>query len=399
MTPWWKNILFTGVPLLLCFLLLEAGWRLAGFKPLQPAVPPQWRDPLSYALSDGYLGWAGKPHDRFRNPVIVGEPWITMDEFGYRTTVGSSADPDAPAVIFLGDSVIFCAELPDESTGPSQVAKLLNRERPVKVVNTGLRGYNTVQAKRQLEQGLDRFPRARIAVYVYVCNDYPENLNPLYHYPLKAPAVWWDEATRKFVEVEVTDPVIPFGQSTASFLGPPKPPAWRWDYGIRQHSALLDFFAGRLKRVGSFQRLVAPSIAYQHDPHGNVGPLAPELPEGQQYMQWAREHHGGDALETLLREMDEMCRRRGVQLLVTAFTYRPAGYSEEDYLGAIQRSGVRFVDLSAHFPGDHKDYAPLRVDGTLDPHYNEKGIRVWAEALVPELVNIFHGQEQVPPQP
>jgi len=153
-TAGWKKVLFASVPLLGFLMLLEAGLRVVGFKPLSKMVPSRWMEPAWYLVSDPEYGFVSRPRDRYQFLNVVEQPWITTDEFGYRTTLGSSEWPEAPVVIFVGDSTTFCAEVDDAHTMPSEVARLLNRETPARVVNAGIRGYNQLQAKRQLQLAL-----------------------------------------------------------------------------------------------------------------------------------------------------------------------------------------------------------------------------------------------------
>jgi len=117
-------------------------------------------------------------------------------------------------VMMVGDSTVFCAEVPDEETTASHLARFLEGAgHPVSVLNAGVRGYSTVQSKRMMAECLQRYPSVRVAVYCYCDNDWFENLRPKEYWPAVAPTVRRDPGTGEIVEVDVLQCAVPWGES------------------------------------------------------------------------------------------------------------------------------------------------------------------------------------------
>jgi hypothetical protein len=399
--PWWKKLLFTSALVVLLLVGLELLLRVCGCgPPAAPAAPetasatPPKLDPLAYfALCDRYLGFRNRPHGTYHTWYIEGNPLVTTDEFGYRNGFGWPGDPlgggDWPIVLFVGDSVTFCSEVNDQQTGPSEVAKLLSRDLHVRVLNAGVRGYSTLQAKRMLLESLQRFPRIKVVVYTFCANDIEENLVPNLRYPLKAPVIMRDPASGEFHEVEVTNPVVRWGES---FLGWQAPPP---------NLSSADKVATWL---GARSVLCYRCLAGWHElTFGLFWP--PEFPDGTRVVPpsdypkwhtWAHANGGSTVLQRLLAEMDQACRAHGAVFLVTsAFTgthFEGCRVFSADCARDCAAAGVRFVSMEHEFPGDALSYCSLRTDGNYDGHYGPLGTKTYAKALAPALKEILRSE-------
>jgi hypothetical protein len=138
----WKKLAFSAIPFSLALLLLEGICRLAGFAPLTYQIMPQ----SFFWVSDRHLGFRNMPNAIYHFKWIKACPVVTTGDHGYRNGYGWSSEGSSPIIAFVGDSTTFCAEVADDQTGPSEVAKLIEQEVDVRVLNAGCRGYNTVQA-------------------------------------------------------------------------------------------------------------------------------------------------------------------------------------------------------------------------------------------------------------
>ena len=73
--------------------------------------------------------------------------------------------------------------------------------------------------------------------------------------------------------------------------------------------------------------------------------------------------------------------------------HQPSGGSSavarEPLTAALQRAGVRFLDLEAAFTEGPLSYVARRADGSYDPHYGPRGTKAFARALYPELQAIL----------
>lgn len=386
-----SRLLFAAAATLFFALLAELLLRLLGgvAEPAGEAGQPQVSLTGYFWVSDPVLGFRNRPNGRFQNFKILGRPLVTTDALGYRNGFGWSADADTPVVAFLGDSTTFCAEVGDSETGPSEVAKLLGDGFGVRVLNAGVRGYNTVQAKRALEQVLERFPETRIAVYTYAENDLVENLNPLVYHPAQAPVVWRDDPSGKWIERGGEDPVAPPGAGfvTAAALEAAgrqreSPRVWLTNR-LRARSVLADRSLTLLRRVVGESRTSRGMLEL---PEGSVGPLVGGTPEWQAQVEWAMEHRADEAMEQLLVGMAETCRKRGVVFLATEF-HLSQGESSR-FRETCRRAGVPYIDPRQRFPGRPQTYLARTRDG-YDGHFGPRGTKAFAEAVATVLAPLL----------
>ena len=201
------NALLVVFSVLVSLALGEAAIRLTGLRPLPLGVTD--REPAERNVSerDPRLGFRPRPNIAFANKKIYGAPMVTTDRYGYRNGLGWDPDGTLPIIAFVGDSTTFAAEVADEDTGPSEVARMLKPQSNVRVLNAGARGYNTLQSKRRMEEVFERFPDVRAIVYLYTSNDYVENLNPIVYYPALSPTMRYDRSTGLISEQEI-DPAL-----------------------------------------------------------------------------------------------------------------------------------------------------------------------------------------------
>ncbi len=391
--PLWKKLIFTAVLVVSSLLCLELLMRLCGPGP-EPGPPVPKRpvggeqriNPLEYfAVCDPHFGVRNRPNGSYRTWFIEENPLVTTDEFGYRNGYGWPGDGRSPIVLFVGDSVIFCAEVSDDQTVPSEVAKLLEEEFDVRVLNAGVRSYNTLQAKRMLIQCFERFSCIKAAVYTYCGNDLEENTVPDFRYPFKGPYLVRDQRTGKFREVEVTDPAVPWGKRFYGWTPPPpllstpdKVTGW-----LEDRSVLLRRCLEGWRRI-------------------DFGPFSPlEFPDGKQIVPpsdyakwhaWAAENGGREALQELLAEMDRICRSRGAAFLATCSYNGSDRGSSRSFAADCAEAGVQFSSLEKEFTDTSSIYTCVRVDGRYDEHYGPLGTQTYAKALAPALKRILRSQ-------
>ncbi|MGQ9661182.1 MAG: hypothetical protein ACUVWX_02455 [Kiritimatiellia bacterium] len=356
--------------------LSELLFRLAGFAPALPLDRTKPGIQTYFWIADPRLGFKNRPNGCYTYDLIRGSPRITTDVYGYRNGYGWSAATTNPIVVFVGDSVVFCAETDDEHTGPSEVARLLGDG--ISVLNAGVRGYNTLQSRRMLEECLGRFPNIRVAVYCFCGNDLAENLNPDTYFPARAPALNWDEAVGGFVELEVTNSVVPWGSSFEAWVEDQQVSrrlAWRnkrWDRRVRdrlrEHSAFFHAVSSLITRLweGSFPESRPGSAPAE----GELG----EENRGDVY--------AAAALKTLLQQMHQLCEKRGARFVVTRFTRKG---NDEAIRRWCEEAGVRFVSASTFIPANDRSWLARTRDGGYDAHYGPKGTRAFARALAPAI--------------
>lgn len=373
-----KKLFFSTVMMVLALSATESAMRLCGYGPLRPDEPvaetppedPVPPDPFEYfTICDRQLGFRNRPNGAYYCWRIEGEPLVTTGEFGYRNGVGWTAEGTTAIVLFVGDSTTFCSEVGDDRTGPSEVARLLGEEFDVRVLNTGVRGYGTLQSKRMMQECLERFPDVKAVVYTHCGNDLEENLMPDMRFPVKVPVVERDARTGRFREVEVSNPAVPWGEkfyerdlprSAANTMAR----ATRW---LDAHSAIC-----HQCRIG-WRRIAG----------------RPPGDDPESLNTWAQENGGEEVLRWLVVEMDRICRSRGVVFVATSF-YGGEDASTPKVFGEMcVAEGIRYVRLENHFTAKASSYLARRVDGRYDPHYGPLGTKTYAAAVAPMLRKVL----------
>ena len=395
--PLWKKILFSLLVLIPVLLVAELFVRLLGYRPAQgvgvasngPEVS-SGPTPFGYfAVCDRNLGFRNRAGGSYRYAAIEGSPLSTTDEFGFRNGVGWTADDDRPIVLFVGDSFVFGAEVGDDETGPSQVARLLqDRGVGVRVLNAGVRGYGTLQAKRMIGECLKQFPEIVAVVYTHCGNDLQENVVPNLRYPAKSPVVVRDQRTGQFREVDVTEPTVAFGESFLEWQPPARPngrekaPGW-----LQTHSALYH------RGVVAMRRFDCESIA-SLDPH-QINDTVPPADYGK-WRAWALRYDGQEALQWLLEEMGRFCRAHDAALIVTSVTcgLDPDLEDPGRFARQCEAAGVRFVGLEDAFTGDLMSYMSRRTNGRIEEHFGTHGTKTYAAVLAPVLESILLSRDE-----
>ena len=383
-----KKLGYTLVVLVAFVAALEVVFRLAGFHPAgyeerrgSPEDTPRG-DPVAYfAVCDPILGFRNCPNGSFRYWGVEGEPLVTTDECGYRNGFGWKAEGTAPIVLFLGDSYMFAAEVDDNETGPSEVAKLLEKEFDVRVLNAGVRGFNTVQSKRMLRECFERFPSIRVVVYTFCVNDYGENMIPEMRFPAEAPVVVRDPETNRFVETDVTNPRVPWGSNFRQWCAdrPEHEQAASWTDAAAGGSALFHHC-----RLGWRWTDVVYFRGLQLLERDQPVPVDDVL----MWQAWAVHNGGREILRQLLGEMQQDCDEHQATFLVTGATYNELNIPEAPtFAEDCAKAGVRLVSLDAKFTPDARPYIAKFTNGVWEGHFNARGNRAFAEVLAPVVMS------------
>lgn len=363
-----KKCLFYLIPFAVVLVFFELGLRALGYGPL-PATNITLSSTGYFCVADKTLGFRNRPDGVYVNAAFERAPVVTTDHNGYRNGF-SPAKETAHTVIFVGDSATFCAEVNDNETGPSEVARILSlKGLNAHVVNAGVRGYSTLQSKRMLDETVRRFPGAEVAVYVYSDNDLYENLNSIY-LPMIAPTASWNEEAASVFEKEVDSEPVPWG---SDFVGVAARPGTALGKRIlaASHSALA-------YNIQSSVRTLLEWRSSKGAAKGGSPPIASH--------EYALQRNGDKVLESLIVRMRSTCERAGVRFMVTQFTNgSKAGIDR--WLGEIcRRSGVQFIAINDKFKGSPGQYE-VRFAGNLlrEGHYNTLGTRTFAEGVAPSI--------------
>ncbi len=198
--------------------------------------------------------------------------------------------------------------------------------------------------------------------------------------------MWDGEALR---EIEVTDPVVPWGTPLASVMKGgvvAAAPSLRIVItdAMRSRSALVQLVLSRLRQlVGK----PANPLRLERLPDGSLGPIHSSDPQWQEQVAWARKRGGDRVLEQTLAQMQALAEERGARFFATKFTRGEVEEQEEptNFWARCEAAAVWCVDISSSFGAEPTDYAAPLVDGGFDPHYGPKGTVTFAKAITPEI--------------
>lgn len=350
--------------LLLSALVGEGLFRVAGRRPFagEPSLLQVW-------VHDPRIGFRNAPDAVFQSEVFGST--ATTGHFGERSP-RSGEEPSRPAIVFVGDSTTFCAEVNDDETGASQVAAHLPPALGVRVVNAGVRGHNTIQTTRMAEEWLAR-TKVRLVVYTFCENDLVENVVP-----------WYASARSPTARLEGDALVIEEPGVGPETAGQPVFPRSRFSdlvLVLRQRSALFSDLWPRARRILA-----------------RTGASGSAPPEDGAARRQALERNPRAVLTKLVAAFDEKTRAAGARLLVTRFTTSRSGKSRfwpqddlpargwEDLVELCRQRGIPCFDPAPAFGDDEDPYLAHGKDGTRDAHWGKLGAATWGAALAPSVI-------------
>lgn len=362
-------------------------WSLGG-RPLRAATtqgPPMTSVTGYFWIPDEDLGFRNRPGGRFVNDAVLAEPLVTTDPEGNR---GGPANLDRPAVLLVGDSVVFAAEVGDEQTPAAELWRAMGARADLGVRTLAVRGYNTVQARRMIESELGRLGTVKIVVHVVVDNDFVENLNPVVYFPAVARTTRpTGNASEPFEDVapkarpDLWQGSLGWFSERDALLGESPSVFARALHGLRRRSAA----ANALARVATSLPGGGSRVGRVACSEGWVGPVWIGVPEWLRQADLAERAGAADALGWELRAMDEVVRHHGARLIVTEFTHGENRKSRPTRVERIARErGLDFVSLEDAF-GDDADTYKARTATGFDGHYGPVGTRVLGRVLAAEI--------------
>lgn len=124
--------------------------------------------------SDPRLGWTFVPSRTGRSTVGGRAIEYAFDAAGYRVRrVDEPIDPDRPAILFVGESVMFGEGLTWEETVPATVGTMMG----IQSANLAVHGFATDQAYLRLETELPRFRQPVAVVSLFMTALFGRNLD------------------------------------------------------------------------------------------------------------------------------------------------------------------------------------------------------------------------------
>jgi lysophospholipase L1-like esterase len=133
---------------LVCLVLLEAGFRVAGYKALHDI----YSKPEIFWRHDPLLGWSMEPNTsgEYVGPrpfPVEFHTHVRINSMGLRGGEPNGLPANGLRVLVLGDSLVAGFEVEENETFEALLEKRLTEEMgvPIQVVNAGVRGYGTDQ--------------------------------------------------------------------------------------------------------------------------------------------------------------------------------------------------------------------------------------------------------------
>jgi hypothetical protein len=331
----------------ICFLLIEAGYRLVDPFPFFPPWEVN-RERGHLTRYDPQLGWSGNPGAKEALVTENSRVWVENNSLGFRDVEHAAAPPFKEAIVFLGDSFTWGYEIGTD-------AMFVNRLRPrlgkYEVFNLAHRGYGTDQSLLTF-RGWRYGGRLRLVVLMFCENDFRDNAADFRYNAYKPKAVIQGE------ELVLTNVPVPPTDKWAD-KGPPTDPSpgQRLLAGALSSHLLHDVYF----------RLVQARTLRAQDPERNTD----SMPLTSRIVEQLR---------------DEVAARGGELLFVAIpskrqFRNDPSFTAYQGSMEALcRRLGISYLDLAPWF-----ERSVLRTYFRIGDHWNERGNKVAARALLEHL--------------
>lgn len=366
------SLLIVGLALVLC----EIGLRFAGY---ETAAKPPSVEPLGdsceayYWISDWKLGFRNRANGKFQLERFPNKPIITTDENGFRNGIGWPGKPNKPIVLFIGDSFTFCAEVDDDRTCTSVAAsKILADGYDVRVLNSGVRGYNAIQIYRLFEEIIDKYPNEIVGVvYLFCFNDSFQTVIPIHKGPIGYPTACVD----KYGNLKVAEVQRLLVEEGSDFSNIDRDRYLTLPNRLAKHSVLYNLC------LKGWRRLPLPDSFV--DDGRSMG-----LSQLEGWEDLAARDGGWEVTRYLINKMNATCKERDAFFLIS---YVGNGGFDHEVESGLQLTNIcyleniPFVPLLNHMTEDRLSHHAFCTDGRRDAHFNEKGTKVVGEVLAPVI--------------
>ena len=386
------RVLLGLVSLAFACAAIEVGLRLAGYEALYDV----YSKPELFWQHDERLGWSLEPgaRGRYRGPrpfPIEFDSTIEINSLGLRGPELPARRPGELRVLILGDSFVAGFEVEQPETFPALLeAQLGGRfQRPLHVINAGVRGYGTDQSLLWFrERGGELRPD--LVVAVFSANDFEDNITL---HRVRRPFGKGAFALRPSGALELVGVPVPRYELCSAIVLNADYEAERADSSLSRavcwletrladHSALFTLLATGLARVPALVRLLQG--VGEPDPQGTAleGAWREHAAEGLRVAGVpaaaanppARAALEGELTTALLQALARDVRSSGARFILLM---TPSHWPRID-LRALRADQIdpRFVSMPA-------GVQPSQIRFRNDSHLNVLGHRRMAQALAP----------------
>jgi hypothetical protein len=155
--------------------------------------------------SDSRLGWTFEPARTGRHAAGARVIDYSLDAAGYRVrSLDEPVDPAKPAILFIGESVMFGEDLTWEDSVPAQVGAMMG----IQSANLAVHGFSNDQAYLRLERELPRFRQPVAVVSLFMTAIFGRNLDD--NRPHLAPGLIWLPAAQHGRLASLAGLLVPF---------------------------------------------------------------------------------------------------------------------------------------------------------------------------------------------
>ena len=252
----------TGYVVFAAVLALGAGevtLRSIQLRPTGWLVPDE--EPMRQP--DPRLGWVLAPSRTGR--AAVGGRLIdyAIDAAGYRVRlVGEPVDPERPAIVFAGESVMFGEGITWEESIPAKAGAILG----IQAANLAVHGYSTDQMFLRLQSELPRFHHPLAVVSIFMTELFGRNLDN--DRPHLAPGLSWQPAVPASRLMSLAGLLVPYRRDRTV------------DEGVRMTRDVLRATVESARARGAMPLIVVPQFGPQDDAERVLRErvLEPDLP-------------------------------------------------------------------------------------------------------------------------
>lgn len=353
-----KNILLSIVTAIICFIVIEAGYRIIDPFPYFSKWEQDESEHGSLLQYDAGLGWAGVSNTEESFVTCSAKIITRHNQSGFRDIDHKKNETKKEAIVFLGDSFTWGYEVNFDE----MFVNILRKDLPdYEIFNLSHRGYGTDQSLLAFRQW-DHMRPLKLTILMFCENDFDDN-SSTYRYKKHKPRY---ELVGD--ELVLTNTPVPKDRQWSEANAVKERP-----YSFKEHACIIfksHFIHDMYYRIKNLYA-VRQCIAEEPDPAG----------QREKYILTGR----------IIKELrDEVFRRRG-RLIVAAIpskkeALKTIGYIpyQHDIEKICKSMDIDYLDLSGYFKKTRR-----RAYYRLSSHWNRHGNRIASDAIYKHIKGVL----------
>ncbi len=344
------KLLLSLATLVVMLVVAELGMRVLGLQPRSATVLTSFFQP------DPSVGWIGRPNAKLRFNSSDFDVLVTHDKNGFRncgiqSTIESDSEFDGEVVWCVGDSITWSWGVADEDSWVYLLNKKTDDHRIYR--NLGLSGSSTLQQYFLLKKLFGQGHRPNEVLVYYCVNDPADCL----------------DTTRSRPHFEIVD-----GKAELRNYPAQTPSGWNRRAWLKRNCLVYNYLSYSAMRAKFGLRRLLSAEKQPSTEH------IPAALNAEPVNTMTQEQAIG--LRAAYSMIAELCRENNVSLMVSLDS------QNADAKEICEELSIPVIDLADYFVR-HKaspNWAP--VDFKNDPHWNELGNKIAADALFEQLEKI-----------